>query len=414
MSRASTKTKLPLALFAKYLGMHPLHVNQVRIDGADPHCGSLMFQHEWQNADHVSREEVARAIAEAESKIEAVLGYRLAPTWEVDEWQPTIKNWQPEYHNIWSSDIRGMKQFVRADWGHLISGGIQAKDLVEAGAAITWSDADGDGINDTATVTVPTVALDPSEIAIFYPGESGDDAWEIRPIEVSIVSNNAIITFKRELVVIPEKLNLYDIEGGEALYDEDADFLDEVDVYRRYNDPQTQVSFLWEPKATGWCGVCNGEGCSICSYTTQSGCLILRDNPRQSLVGFSPASWDSDEDEFTTESWAIARQPDLVRLYYYAGWRDKSARYTNRISEEWGRTVAYFAASLLDRPSCDCSADVWNRWRQDLALDSGDEDGKPIFRTPSGVLDNPFGSTRGAINAWRKVQPLIRSQAVLL
>lgn len=415
---ASTKTKLSLSAWAKIFGMHPLHFNQVRLD-TNLHCDQILFQHEWQTADHVSREEIARAIAEAESNIELYLGYRLTPTWEVDEWRETIKPFRPEMVSYNGHDVRGFLNTVRANWGYMISGGVEAKTLIDADAAITYSDEDGDGYFETATVTVSTTVQDINEICVFYPGRDGDDGWEIRPIEVVINAGTATITFRRELAVISSKLDAFDIEGAEAIGTEDEDFLEEVDVYRRYNDPQTQVTMMWEPPAGGLCGTCGGSGCSSCSYSVQTGCLLLRGDPRQSILAYHPAEWDEDELEFTSTSWSVSRQPDIVRLYYYAGWRNKSQRYVSRMSPEWERIVAYYAASLLDRPPCDCSKGNWAYWRQDLTLITGDEDGRPVFRDPSGLLgnsiqDNPFGSRRGAVNAWRHVSKMLRGQAVLV
>lgn len=413
MSRAETITKLPLATFAKILGLHPLHFEQVRLEGVETLCHDIYFQWEWQNSDHVGREEMARVIAEAEEKIEQALGYRLAPTWERDEWIPTVRPYNPEFINYNSRDIRGFNQLVRAKWGWFISGGIRSQTLIEAGAAIIYTDVDGDGYDETATVIVATTFTDIDEIKIFYPGESGSEAWEIRPTKVSISGGNATIIFRRELVVIPEKLDLFDIAGAEALGTTDADFLDEVDVYRRYNDPQLQATFLWEPWGSG-CGACSGEGCSHCAYSTQNGCLMLRSNPRSSLVVYQPATWNEDDLTFDSVSWAVSRQPDIARLYYYSGFRDKSSTYPSRMAKEWEPIVAHMAAAMLDRPPCDCSADVWRRYRQDLSLDSGDEDGLPIFRTPSGLLDNPFGPRRGEVDAWKKVRSQIIAQGILV
>jgi len=427
MAIARTVTKLPLSEWARMLGLHPLHFEQVRLPTTNNFgCSDIYFQNGYQTADHVSREDIAIAIAEAESKIEGALGYRLCPTWEVDEWHMTTRPHQSDLFNINSADIRGLKSTVQADWGWMISGGIKSTELIEAAAGITYSDPKSTGYDELATVVVATTVVDKNEIHVYYPGHAGDEAWEIRPIEVVIAAGNATITFKRELAVIEEKIETFETEDKEAIYDEDTDFLDEVDVYRVYNDPQTQVSFLWEPFANV-CGVCGGSGCSTCAYTTQGGCLILRSNPRQSIVGFSPGTWDNDNDVFVSGTWSIGRMPEITRLYYYSGWRDKSAKYVSRMPERWGRAVAYYAASLLDRPPCECSANVWGKWRQDLTLISGDEDGRPYFREPggertsrgsgTGKTENPFGTTRGALNAWRMVsqnqigpgQPLARA-----
>ncbi len=411
MARASTPTKLPLDTWAKIMGIHPMHFNQVRIGDADPHCSEIMFQHEWQNTDHVSREEIARAIADAETKIENYLGYHLAPTWDTDEWHGTDRPNDKGLINYNSADVRGMRQTVRAKWGYIISGGTEVWTPIQVNADIVYSDIDGDGYKETATVTVNTVVLDKNEIAVFYPEKEGDLGWEIKPIEVSITAGVATITFSRHLAVESELTEAYYPEGVDGM--DDDNFLEVVDIYRHYNDPQTQASFLWEPFAGGWCFTCNGGGCSNCAYTAQTGCLLLRGDPRQSILGYQAADWDNDNGIFTSAAWNMSRQPDIVRLYYYSGWRNKNSKYVSRMDPEWERIVARMAAAMLDRPACDCNADTWDHWRQDLTLKAGDEDGKPYFREPgsglftgSGITENPFGTRRGEVDAWRKVRDL--------
>lgn len=415
MSLASVYTKLPLAIWAKILGIHPLHFCQVQVE-TNPHCDTIYYRHEWQTSDHISREEIARAILEAETKIENYLGYRLAPTWEIDEWRETVRAFHPSLVNLSASDIRGYRQAVRANWGYFISGGIQAKTLI-SNRPIGYTDTDGDLYFETATVTVVTTVTDVNEIAIYYPNKSADDAWEIRPTVVSISGGTATIVFRRELVVVEALQEDLIVPSGESNYAaadgfDNTDFLTTVDVYRKYNDPQTQVSFLWEPLATGFCETCNGTGCEACAYSAQTGCLILRGEPRHSLVAYWPASWDSAENEFTSEPFAVGRQPDIARLYYYSGWRNKRQTYLSRMDTEWERIVAYMAAAMLDRPPCDCAKGDWIKWRDDLLLTSGDEDGHGYYRDPVGILDNPFGTRRGEVYAWRKVRDLMIAKAV--
>lgn len=419
MARAETVTKLPLATWAKIMGIHPLHFESVSLEDY-PHCSQMIMQHEWQNNDHVSREEIARAIAEAETKIETYLGYRLAPTWEVDEWRGTTRPYRREFVKYNSADIRGYKDTVNADWGYFISGGIRSKELIEADSAITYEDLDSDGYFEKATVSVATSVVDINEIAIFYPGHDGDDEWQIRPIEVRISSGIATITFRRELAVKSDLLESFNAHEESIEGTLDDNFLSEVDVYRIYNDPITQASFLWEPLNVG-CYQCDGEGCSSCAYSTQTGCLIVRGDPRQSIVGYSPGSWNSDTDLFDSEVWSLDRSPDIVRLYYYAGWRNKSQRYLSRMDPQWERVVAYMATAMLDRTPCECMSDNWNKWREDFLLRSGDGDGLPTLREPgsginlgAGITDNPFGSRRGELYAWYRVRSQAKFTAVSL
>lgn len=411
MARATTKTKLSLDRWFQIIGVHPAHANGVFFGDSPSVCAQPWLQQPWQAADRLGREEVARAIAQAEADIEYHLGYRLLPDWEEDEWQLTERLWRKELINLSVTDIRGMAQTVEAKWGYFVSGGIRASTLIEAARPIVYTDEDGDGYDEIATVTATVEAgRDPCEVHIYYPVSNamvltgGEDQWEIRPIDVSITGVTATIRFRREQAVLPELFQDYfppaddsHLRGVDGAVN--GNFLETVDVYRVHNDPQTQVSFLWEPFGSG-CG-CNNSGCVLCAYNTQTGCLMLRSEPRQSVVSYRPATWNADDEDFDAAGWAVNRQPNLARLFYYAGWRDKrQACPTVRMDPEWERTVAYYAAALLDRPICECNnIRAWvDHWQKDLAIR-----GEEGLQVSSSDLDNPFGTRRGAVYAWKRV-----------
>lgn len=411
--RASAKTKLSLHRWAQIIGLSPLHFGGVYVtDLAMPvGCTQPWLQYPWQDADRVSREEVAEAIAQAEANVEQLLGFRLCPSWETDEWRSTIRPFYPEFANLSITDIRGLGPIALAKWGHFITGGVQAKELILDLVDIVWSDADSDGYDETGTIAVATTVTDECEIAVFYPGKNGVDEWEIRPIKVSIAAGVATITLRREQTVLEALMESLSAEGVDG--SDDANFLTEVDVYRRYNDPQTQVSFLWEPDGSGVCG-CNGTGCSGCSYTTQTGCLMVRGDPSVSTVVYHPASWDQDILDFVTEPWAVGRQPDLVRLYYLAGLRDKSLGCSERdMPRQWENIIANYASSLLERPICDCGT-AHNKvdiMRADLAFTGGAGE-ISSYNISKSDLDNPLGTRRGAILAWKQIRQSAVMRAV--
>lgn len=404
--RASTVTKLSLLDFGKMLQIHPLHLGQVTFDppGHRPNiCDQAYPQYDWQDADRVSRELIASCIAEAETQLETYLKYRLAPAWEVDEWRAMERPFRPELVNRNGNDVRGYGAAVKAKWGHLISGGIRSKELIEEAASIVYTDADGDGYFETATVTVTVDAdINPCELKVYYPGHSGDDAWEIKPVRSSLIGTTATIVFRREQCVKEEITEAYFIEAVDGT--DDDSFLEEVDIYRVYNDPQTQVSFLWEPFLSP-CG-CNGGGCASCAYTIQSGCLHLRGNPESSMVVPAPATWDGDTLSFIPMPWSTSRAPDIARLYYYAGWRDKTLSCNQEMAAEWKRVVAYMGASMLDRAPCSCVQSQWQYWREDLALVAGSDgtlEQTGRYQISSQDLNNPFGTRRGQVYAWKRV-----------
>lgn len=371
------------------------------------------MQYAWQAVDRVGRDDVAQAIAQAEADIERALGYRLIPSWETDEWQEPPRPYHKEFVNLSVTDLRGFQQPVRPTWGWLISGGIRGKTVIATDQAIVYSDEDGDGYDETATVTATVAAgQEACEVHVFTPaanipnGTAGDDRYEIRPITVSIVGTTATIRFRREQCVLPELQEDYvpdpsdsQIRGVDGAVD--ANFLEEVDVYRIYNDPQTQVSFLWEP-FNGGCG-CSDGGCELCSYATQTGCLLIRGTPRNAMFSIHPGDWNATTEVFDGTEWSLNRQPELARLYYYAGYRDKRQDCpTIQMDPELELMVAYHAAGLLERGVCECSNvhDFIKKWQADYF--TSNDDG-PLVGTPPQGADNPLGTTRGAFFAWQRI-----------
>jgi len=417
MARADTFTKLPLDRWAQLIGIHPLHFNGITLETLAPamNCSSPWLQHAWQggmvqNADRMGREEIAMAIRQAEEDIERNLKFRLLPTWEEDEWKPTIRARKPETVNLYGTDIRGYHAIVPAGWGHFISGGVEVKDGIPNPSAIDWKDLDTDGYEETGEVTVATSVTDPCEISIYYPGKLGADEWEIRPINVSIALGVATITFQRHLAVLEALQEAFVPENVDG--SDDGNFLTEVEVYHHHNDPQTQVTFMWEP-LPGACD-CGSTTCPVCSYSTQTGCLTVRGDLKDSMIAFRPASWDSDNEQFIAAEWSIGRQPDVARLYYYAGLRAKGVTCPRtRMDSMWEQVVAAYAASLMSRTICDCERAHANfeRWQVDLAYTSGAGQIEAYSISPSD-LDNPFGTRLGAVFAWKRVKDYARGIAI--
>lgn len=401
MGRAQEVSKLSLAEWAKLMGVNPLHFEGVRLDAFGTRiCDAAWMQYSWQNSDAPSREDIGRCIAEAESNIERALGWRLLPSWEEDEWAGTTRPFYPDLIQM-NWDARGFGEAISTKWKNFISGGIRSQDLVAAASVIVWTDPDGDGYFEWGTVTAPTVALNSAELHVYYPGHSGDPAWEIRPIQALIAAGVATITFRRELCVLEdilESLTNSDVPLADGT--DDADFLDRVDIYRVYNDPQRQVQMLWEPFGSCACGT---SGCTLCAYSYQYGCLHSRGPKQNGLVVYTPATWNTATKVFDEAQLAVSRQPDIVRLWYYAGLRDGSRQRPDiEMAPNWARTVACYAAALLDRPPCTCNQSRFEHWQEDLAYMRGADELNQVNISMSD-LDNPFGTRRGAVNAWKQV-----------
>lgn len=395
MARASTKTLLPLDRFFQLIGMNPLHANQVEVVGHESRvCGSPLVQYGWQLADTVGREEIAQAISDAEQAMEAWLGYSPLPRWYVDERNTQL---------VGALNAFNRNQAIQTQGGFLITGGIEAKVALQINASIVYTDSDGDLYKELATITVaglPTYVTNKEEIAIYYPGKFADDIWEIKPITVTITGTTATITcFRHQLVnEVPMEV-LDDVRAVSGT--DDTKFLTLVDVYRHYNDPQRQVQFLWE-------GGCESCGTDACSYSTQWGCLLVRDN-RLGLVSASPSDWDSTANTFLATIFTPCRYPDRTRLWYRAGYRDMALSTPHKtMASRLERAVAYYALSLISRPLCGCNAikNLSQWWATDMAVSHSTRGAAVTTAVSRRQLENPFGTTRGALYAWNIVRQL--------
>lgn len=400
MARANTYTWLSLDRFAEILGLHPFHFNGFTSDliVSQSYCGDMWYQYDWMHADRTSRESIAMAIKQAEDKISEFVGFNLIPDWEVDERQRTVRPISPElfgggYQPRWTA------KSVTVDKGWIISGGLKGKTLIDDGVAITRSDEDGDGYKEKCVVTVATTVTDVNEIRIYFPGYDGADEWEIRPLKsVEISGGIATIEFRSWQIPLPDYWESMVLAPIDA--DDDANYITTCDVYRVYIDPSQMVQFLWEG-IPNTCGCGDGD-CAECAKSSQYGCLSVR-NERLGFFMYRPATWDEDTGQYLSDEWTTSREPEILHLWYCAGWRNKKLpRSFVNMDYYWETAVAYYAASLLERPICGCNnaAEFVKSWMEDLARVGTDHS----WQITSSQQDNTFGSRRGAIYAFQRAK----------
>lgn len=397
MARSDVQTWLPLDRFAAIIGLNPLHWNQLVSPRLLPGtvCGDVFFQYSWQHSDRLGRDDIAMAIQAAEREIAAEVGYNLIPDWTQEERLPYPQPAIPGVLGYGGYQASGLMKSVELRRGHVISGGVKTKTLIQAGAAVVRTDPDVDQFQELCTITVPTSVTDINEIHAFYPAKNGADGWEIRPITVTLSGGNALITFKVWQIVAANQLDAINPQPLEA--ETATNFETTVDIYRVYNDPSTQVQFMWEG-----CSTCCGT-CVACQFSTQAGCFHLRD-PRMGFAVPSPGTWVAADQAFSGLDWSACREPDQIRFWYYSGIQELNlARPKVEMSRYWEFAVAYFAASKLDRPVCGCSnvQQFIDKWRRD-AVFSNEEEGA-MQLTPE-QASNHMGTSLGAIYAWRQIQ----------
>jgi hypothetical protein len=293
--------------------------------------------------------------------------------------------------------------------------------LLSTAAVPVFSDADGDGFSETVTVSVATTLTDECEIHAYFDAHNGEPEWEIRPARTATITGGVwTATYWAWQFIDPdiwESLPTATTPIPTADLDAAATYVAQVDVYREYNDPTAYASyFYWEPDPSiivgGTCSCCGGTGCTHCSLTVQCGCLHIRDAMRGWVVP-APATYDSDSGAWESAAWSVCRDPDQVKLYYWAGdisQRSLAGRTCENLSDQWAHIIAHMTTARLERPLCDCGNQVTalaQRDQTDLAFQPASGG---AFNVSFALLDNPFGTRYGEVMAWKYVSGLVNDR----
>ena len=434
---------LPLDNFRRILAYNPWHFFGMQSTGANQaritsECNDLVYQHAWQNANAGGREEVLAAIQSAEDRLAAYLYYRPAPHYVVE----TVA-W-PRYlggqHSRWSPiDALGRWVGVKTGERYIQAVGVETRTAIGLAQAVVYSDQDGDGLNDLATVTIATTVTDVDQVEVFFntadrydgtaiPATDAPDAidnalrWRVQPMTVRIAAGVATITGPAWVFVKPL---LY--EAGAPLDPATAaNFASTVDIYRRYTDPDgittntAQAVLIWETTPCGggwWCGCDDGaaftptnssrDPAAIAYATARAG---IRDSENGEIAP-GPVVYDSTSGLFAETRFATGFEPDRVLLRYRAGVPLESGQMARR----WQTIVARMAmAELPERlAACDvANKELW-RWQFDLARSAGAND-EAYGAVSARDLENPFGTRRGHVFAWRAIQQLMTATGLLM
>lgn len=422
-------TILSLDFYAKIMGVNPAHFWGATAPNLTPtrmpvdQCGSIYHQYSWQDSDKISRYDIAVAIRRAEQDIANALGYWPGLVWVDEEKMMFERPYRREYFGTgWN--IRAMPKSVKARWGEIYSVGKRAVSLVGTATVVastlSYVDNDGDGFYETAQIELPTTATDPREIRVYFAGFDGDPEYEIRePRRVTISGGVVTLLFDAWLFIRRDIYEEPTSEDGEAAVDISTtdDYVTSVDVYREYPDLTEESCVLyWENYQVG-CASCGGVGCDACGYVSQDGCMHVRDH-HLGIVVPNPASYDSETGLWTEESFSGGREPDWIQAWYRAGKVSReflAQRSTNPLNYEFARIIAHLATARFERPLCGCSNvhTLSERLMKDIASNEGTGG---MFFTSVDLVNNPFGSRVGEVEAWRyltKLEDRIVGVAVL-
>lgn len=424
MARASIPTLLALDRYKDIIlqSVAPPHFNQGKGATIFPDtndCSDIYFQYAWQDVDHVSREDINQAIKGAEDEITAVLGYSLAPTW-IEEIHQFPRHHRPEVIQFGGLDVRGYRKSIKAKLGRFILAGQRATASVSAGRTVTYTDADGDGYKETATISATTAITNKCEIKVYFAGEGGNQEWEVRPARTVTLSGGTVtFTFWAWQLLNPDLWEAFPTTSGVPFIDleVDANYVTAVDIFREFTDfTETSAQFFWEPQPLlqagslriGLCPTCTTGTCPGCLLTTQAGCIHVRDVDNGFVVP-TPATYNSTTEQWDQASFALCRDPDQIKVFYYSG--EQSQRFLagldcDPLSLYWAEAIAWLATARIRKPFCGCERahSLAEDLKRDLSFTGSRVQGS--FTVSPDDLSNPFGTRLGEVQAWHRVSRL--------
>lgn len=347
------------------------HFNQITGAGPAPltaPCDEVYIQFD--------RDNIADGLNQAVEMMAEVMGFYPRPTW-VNE-RVFIGRGYPQ-----------QLQTLNLRWGYIQEFGIRTTSLIEAGVAVTYSDADGDGIEDTATISVAT-AISASEIQAFFQVADGAESaghvnWEIEPLTVTSNGVTATLVGPKYLFVKPSEVWAQEYEepnytvrnNGDT--EAASDFVLNVDIYRVYSATGSDVVINSDPI------FCSSCGSSLGTMTTTAGTGLIM-NSRNSLVRTRPANCCT-----TCGYW-----PETIDIYYKAGYPLNNGKMERRLeiaAMRLGNTL------MAQQPttSCDRALEMWQRDLEEIQILTTDQ--------------HPFGGTRrGRVEAWGNIRHMVLGQ----
>lgn len=395
---------MPLDTWAREMAIHPCAWNQV-VNPLRPYpdeCNSVWPQNGWYDyaaGTIIGRDDVADAITSAEEDINNALGYPLAPTYtcgDEAEWPYPRNGVQTAYPTI------------QASQGMVIAGGRETLSPVALDAPVVYTDRDGDGVDDTAQITITPAQMLAAgasyfELAVYYSYDyvdyifaQLDDTERIRPLHIIRNPADGVVTISghRCQFVRPELwLDFVEIDQSN-----DLNFVSMVNVFRRYTDPSQQAQIIYKPGPND----CNAT--SLCIPSCQDACMQITDE-RLGELKVTPATYSPTTGLFTSTQ--LTSYPSSVRLWYLAGYYRQRNGYSSWIEADWmeprlSKAITALSLSRLPDAVCGCSQTRarYAQWTEETAIDNLD----------AAMAQEYFGIvTRGsayAASVVRRMQPI--------
>ena len=337
--------------FRQLTGYHPLHFWELHDPERAPvesACNQLVRQYEWQNAQREGRRNIETALVSAETTLAQYLGYRVGTQ-------------AVTFDHV---SVRSNGTLVLPE-GHIQTLGREVLTLLGA-YPCSYSDADGDGLTDTATVTI--FGLDQAYDYRVQFTKSAQiagqrDDWTLPATFHWTDPTTATITLPSRLLVKPvryEAIPPSKVTG--FLVNDLSIYVPEVAVYHRVVLPSAAVVIDGVPSFATVCDAEHGvlrldRGCSPYPQCRPRAC-------NQSAATVS----------------AVVGRP---------------------LTHDWMMTIAKLAAAYLSKQLCECkeAGSFLHLWQQDISRMNATEE----FAFKEQAINNPIGTRRGHIAAWNAI-----------
>lgn len=405
---------LSLEEFRQILGYNPWHFWGLSNGTKAPTsaCNGVIREYAWQGTDAAGRQDILRAIETAEEMLARYLNYWPGPKYieETTLWPGYMDSGIKRYANVQAD---GSRVNVKMRYGKIQTiGHLKRTEIGTYPVTIkASSDAGRTCLEDVFRMGFATSETDASALSVEFAEADrvlGDDRdYTIRPVVITISGGRATVKGNVWLLVKPE---LYQTTDASNIDPDSADsFVKRLTVYKiEYESGQTEADgsaiLRWESQPCGGGWHCYG-GSSLNGEPGSEFYSVGRAGIRSAELGLvTPdlALWDSTAGEWKISSpWCCGNvEPDKVTLRYVSG----VSLVNGRMPTIYAQMVARLAMGEMARRVCACDSANQElfRWQTDMAVDVQDGDN---FKPSDADLNCPFGTSRGAVWAWKQAKP---------
>jgi len=364
--------RIGLDLFRERLGFNPYHfwgwadaasagyVPIVPVPKAN--CNGVLREHPYQalSGQLLTREEIRQALADAEQMLCDYLHFPIVPRVVTE----TV-----------TLQARGGCHEFATCLGHVGKIGEEKRTVINAAAAVTYSDSNGDGLIDRWAVSVNgTYSADEIEVE-FVAGDlhAGGNVGTIGPVGVGVVSGVTTLTGNAWTMARPVLYEGFGVGGAVLDPRTTANYAQAVKVTRHWIDTSVPPVIVVDQCAPN-CG-CEATTNTCCT----DGVTVTVSNKRLG-IGMISGCVTGNKATLTYEAGVGCEACGTVGV----------------------DAVMMLATALLKSPcgSCaDAQGTQYHRWQEDKALRTID---KAYLGTT--VAQTPFGTKDGAIRAWELVK----------